>query len=32
MADSSLLVVVDTNRPEQVEDQNLLMTCNRVAV
>ncbi|HHU22578.1 MAG TPA: DHH family phosphoesterase [Clostridiales bacterium] len=33
MADSSsLLVVVDTNRPEQVEDQNLLMTCNRVVV
>ena len=33
MADSRcLLVVVDTNRPEQVEDQNLLMACNRVAV
>ena len=32
-ADSrSLLVVVDTNRPEQVEDENLLMACNRVAV
>jgi c-di-AMP phosphodiesterase-like protein len=29
---SSLLVVVDTNRPEQVEDQNLLLACNRVAV
>jgi c-di-AMP phosphodiesterase-like protein len=29
---SSLLVVVDTNRPEQVEDQNLLLTCNRVVV
>ena len=28
----SLLVVVDTNRPEQVEDQNLLDACNRVAV
>lgn len=28
----SLLVVVDTNRPEQVEDENLLMACNRVAV
>lgn len=27
-----LLVVVDTNRPEQVEDENLLMACNRVAV
>ena len=27
-----LLVVVDTNRPEQVEDENLLLTCNRVAV
>ena len=25
-----LLVVVDTNRPEQVEDENLLLTCNRV--
>ncbi|MEG1632847.1 MAG: DHH family phosphoesterase [Oscillospiraceae bacterium] len=33
LADSrSLLVVVDTNRPEQVEDQSLLQTCNRVAV
>ena len=33
MADNrSLLVVVDTNRPEQVEDENLLLTCNRVAV
>lgn len=32
-ADSrTLLVVVDTNRPEQVEDQSLLQTCNRVAV
>lgn len=32
-ADSrSLLVVVDTNRPEQVEDQSLLLACNRVAV
>ena len=28
----SLLVVVDTNRPEQVEDKNLLDACNRVAV
>jgi len=28
----SLLVVVDTNRPEYVEDPNLLMACNRVAV
>ena len=28
----SLLVVVDTNRPEQVEDADLLMACNRVAV
>ncbi|MEF9970905.1 MAG: DHH family phosphoesterase [Oscillospiraceae bacterium] len=28
----TLLVVVDTNRPEQVEDQSLLMACNRVAV
>ena len=32
-ADSrSLLVVVDTNRPEQVEDSNLLAAYNRVAV
>lgn len=28
----SLLVVVDTNRPEQVEDADLLDACNRVAV
>ncbi len=28
----TLLVIVDTNRPEQVEDQSLLMACNRVAV
>ena len=28
----TLLVVVDTNRPEQVEDINLLSACNRVAV
>ena len=28
----SLLVVVDTNRPEQVEDANLLAAMNRVAV
>lgn len=33
MADNrSLLVVVDTNRPEQVEDESLLLACNRVAV
>ena len=33
MADGrTLLVVVDTNRPEQVEDPNLLEACNRVAV
>ena len=33
MADArTLLVVVDTNRPEQVEDSGLLGTCNRVAV
>ena len=33
MADGrTLLVVVDTNRPEQVEDSNLLAACNRVAV
>ena len=32
-ADSrSVLVVVDTNRPEQVEDPDLLAACNRVAV
>ena len=32
-ADShSLLVVVDTNRPDQVEDLNLLESCKRVAV
>ncbi len=32
-ADSNtLMVVVDTNRPEQVEDQDLLETCTRVAV
>ncbi len=32
-ADSrSLLVVVDTNRPEQVQAQDLLSSCNRVAV
>lgn len=28
----TLLVVVDTNRPEQVEDAELLSSCNRVAV
>lgn len=28
----TLLVVVDTNRPEQVESRNLLETCERVAV
>ena len=33
LADSrTLLVVVDTNRPEQVEDKALLQTCTRVAV
>ena len=32
-ADSqSLLVVVDTNRPEQVQDRELLASCNKVAV
>lgn len=32
-ADSrTLLVVVDTNRPDQVENHNLLETCTRVAV
>jgi len=29
---NTLLVVVDTNRPEQVEDLALLESCNRVAV
>ena len=29
---STLLIVVDTNRPEQVESESLLMSCNRVAV
>ena len=28
----ALLVVVDTNRPEQVEDKDLLLSCIRVAV
>ena len=28
----TLLVVVDINRPEQVEDSDLLLSCNRVAV
>ena len=28
----TLLIVVDTNRPEQVEDSDLLESCNRVAV
>ena len=30
--DRSLLVVVDTNRPEQVQDQELLKACKKVAV
>ena len=29
---SSLLVVVDTNRPEQVQSEELLLSCNKVAV
>lgn len=29
---NTLLIIVDTNRPEQVEDQSLLLACNRVAV
>ena len=29
---NSLLVVVDTNRPEQTESEELLSSCNRVAV
>ena len=33
MADNrSILVVVDTNRPDFVESEQLLDTCNRVAV
>ncbi len=32
VTNSSLLVVVDTNRPEQVESQPLLESCNRIAV
>ena len=33
IADSrSLVVVVDTNRPEQVQSQEMLASCNRVAV
>lgn len=28
----SLLVIVDTNRPEQVESEELLLSCNHVAV
>ena len=28
----SLLVIVDTNRPEQVESEALLLSCNRIAV
>ncbi|MCD7927552.1 MAG: DHH family phosphoesterase [Oscillospiraceae bacterium] len=29
---NTLLVVVDTNRPEQVQSQDLLLSCNKVAV
>jgi len=29
---NTLLIIVDTNRPEQVEDQSLLLACNRIAV
>lgn len=29
---NTLLVVVDTNRPEQVQSEDLLLSCNRVAV
>ena len=29
---ASLLIVVDTNRPEQVESETLLLSCNRIAV
>ncbi|MBR3555687.1 MAG: DHH family phosphoesterase [Oscillospiraceae bacterium] len=33
MADGrTLLVVVDTNRPDQVESEDLLMSCNKIAV
>jgi c-di-AMP phosphodiesterase-like protein len=30
--DDSLLIVVDTNRPDQVESQELLSACSRIAV
>lgn len=29
---STLLIIVDTNRPEQVESESLLMSCNRIAL
>ena len=33
MADSrTLLIVVDTNRPDQVESEDLLISCNKIAV
>ena len=32
MRPGSLLIVVDTNRPDMVESQQLLESCNRVAV
>ena len=32
MDGSTLLIIVDTNRPDQVESQSLLQSCNRVAV
>ena len=33
LADSrTLLIVVDTNRPDQVESEDLLLSCNRIAV
>ncbi|MBR4703466.1 MAG: DHH family phosphoesterase [Oscillospiraceae bacterium] len=33
MADSrTLLIVVDTNRPDQVESEDLLLSCNKIAV
>ncbi len=32
MDGSTLLIIVDTNRPDQVESESLLQSCNRVAV
>lgn len=32
MDGSTLLIIVDTNRPDQVESESLLQSCNRVAI